>query len=81
MSRHALKCDRCRETPLRLFLQASMLSTDTETKEDEKDKEVSIIIICISAYKISLIAIVESYYLDLSRSEGSRMGCCHDPCW
>lgn len=27
--------------PLRHFLQASMLSTDTETPEDEKSKDVS----------------------------------------
>lgn len=30
-----------RNTPLRYFLQASMLSTDTETPEDEKSKDVS----------------------------------------
>ena len=32
---------RCRqqETPLRLFLQTSMLSTDTEAKADDADKE------------------------------------------
>ena len=37
----ALNVMLARNTPLRYFLQASMLSTDTETPEDEKSKDVS----------------------------------------
>lgn len=33
-----------RETPLRAFLQASMLSTDTGQSGDEKDKPVRILL-------------------------------------
>ncbi|KAI0714341.1 P-loop containing nucleoside triphosphate hydrolase protein [Cerioporus squamosus] len=37
------------DTPLRLFLQASMLSTDTETAEEEKSKEKVTISTCHAA--------------------------------
>ncbi|TFK81255.1 UvrD-helicase-domain-containing protein [Polyporus arcularius HHB13444] len=61
------------DTPLRLFLQASMLSTDTETPEDEKSKEKVTISTCHAAkgleWAVVMIPAVVNGVFPSSRAE------------
>ncbi|OSD06484.1 P-loop containing nucleoside triphosphate hydrolase protein [Trametes coccinea BRFM310] len=61
------------DTPLRLFLQASMLSTDTETGEEEKSKEKVTIATCHAAkgleWPVVIIPAVQSGVFPSSRAE------------
>ncbi|KAI9057301.1 P-loop containing nucleoside triphosphate hydrolase protein [Trametes sanguinea] len=61
------------DTPLRLFLQASMLSTDTETAEDEKSKEKVTIATCHAAkgleWPVVMIPAVQCGVFPSSRAE------------
>ncbi|KAI0671645.1 UvrD-helicase-domain-containing protein [Trametes maxima] len=64
------------DTPLRLFLQASMLSTDTETPEEEKSKEKVTISTCHAAkgleWPVVMIPAVEGGVFPSSRSEDTE---------
>lgn len=59
--------DRFRMTPLRAFLQMTMLSTDTETaaesKEDEPKKDVRTTI--VDKFRSNQITIIESHAGDV----------------
>ncbi|KAL7279133.1 hypothetical protein ACG7TL_006973 [Trametes sanguinea] len=61
------------DTPLRLFLQASMLSTDTETGEEEKSKKKVTIATCHAAkgleWPVVIIPAVQSGVFPSSRAE------------
>ncbi|KAI0635844.1 UvrD-helicase-domain-containing protein [Trametes polyzona] len=61
------------DTPLRLFLQASILSTDTETPEEEKSKAKVTISTCHAAkgleWPVVMIPAVEDGVFPSSRSE------------
>ncbi|KAM5530408.1 hypothetical protein V8D89_015919 [Ganoderma adspersum] len=61
------------DTPLRYFLQASMLSTDTETPEDEKSKDKVTISTCHAAkgleWAVVMIPAVECGVFPSARSE------------
>ncbi|KAI8980111.1 UvrD-helicase-domain-containing protein [Trametes punicea] len=65
-----------RDTPLRLFLQASMLSTDTETPEEEKSKEAITISTCHAAkgleWPVVMIPAVESGVFPSTRAEDTE---------
>ncbi|KAI0368645.1 UvrD-helicase-domain-containing protein [Pilatotrama ljubarskyi] len=64
------------DTPLRLFLQASMLSTDTETPEEEKSKEKVTISTCHAAkgleWPVVMIPAVECGVFPSSRAEDTE---------
>ncbi|KAI0326647.1 UvrD-helicase-domain-containing protein [Cubamyces sp. BRFM 1775] len=61
------------DTPLRLFLQASILSTDTETPEEEKSKEALTLATCHAAkgleWPVVMIPAVESGVFPSTRAE------------
>ncbi|KAI0775289.1 UvrD-helicase-domain-containing protein [Trametes elegans] len=61
------------DTPLRLFLQASMLSTDTETPEEEKSKEKVTMSTCHAAkgleWPVVMIPAVEHGVFPSTRAE------------
>ncbi|CDO74962.1 hypothetical protein BN946_scf184945.g34 [Trametes cinnabarina] len=61
------------DTPLRLFLQASMLSSDTETPEEEKSKEKVTISTCHAAkgleWPVVMIPAVQSGVFPSTRAE------------
>ncbi|TBU33526.1 P-loop containing nucleoside triphosphate hydrolase protein [Dichomitus squalens] len=64
------------DTPLRHFLQASMLSTDTETPEDEKSKDKVTISTCHAAkgleWAVVMIPAVEDGVFPSARSEDTE---------
>lgn len=78
LDRVLMTANRLRETPLRLFLQASMLASDADG--DEKgEKDVSEI---TSASEMSMLTAVSpgGDHLDLPRRERPRVACRLHPC-
>ena len=67
-----------RETPLRLFLQASMLSSEGESQHEDNNREVFSRITSLS-YLIPYI--LESNNLDLSCCKRPRVACGDGSCW
>ncbi|KAH9902943.1 UvrD-helicase-domain-containing protein [Cubamyces lactineus] len=65
--------DASTDTPLRLFLQASILSTDTETPEEEKSKEALTLATCHAAkgleWPVVMIPAVECGVFPSTRAE------------
>lgn len=57
-------------TPLRFFLQKSMLSTDTESNEDDDEKTP------VGIRARSQLTVPESHYLHRPCRQGTGMACC-----